>query len=73
MKHLLILLLVVILSKIGYSKEKVYVYKLVGQEWALESGKRVLKCLYRYDMVNKIITINYTYPCPNQLINKTVK
>ena len=73
MKHTLMILLVVIFANIVYTKEKEYVYKLVGQDWALESGKRVLKCLYRYDMVNKIITINYTYPCPNQLINKIVK
>ena len=70
MKYFLIILLVVIFAKIVYTKENSYVYKLVGQQWALESGKRVLKCLYRYDMINKIITINYTYPCPDQIINK---
>ena len=73
MKYFFIILLVAIFAEIVYTKEKKYVYKLVGQQWALESGKRVLKCLYMHDMINKIITINYTYPCPDQIINKIVK
>tara|TARA_R110001592_G_scaffold70230_4_gene215212 strand:+ start:1240 stop:1461 length:222 start_codon:yes stop_codon:yes gene_type:complete len=70
MRHFLIILFVVITAQIVYADKKDYVYKLIGQDWALESGERVLKCLYRYDMKNKLITINYTYPCPKQIINK---
>lgn len=70
MKHILLILLVVSFSQIVYAEKNNVVYKLVGQEWTLEAGKTVLKCLYRYDMANKLVTINYSYPCPKQIINK---
>ena len=38
MKYFFIILLVVTFAQIVYTKEKKYVYKLVGQDWALESG-----------------------------------
>ena len=57
----------------GYSVENYATYKLVGQEWTTQSGNRVLKCTYRYDMVNKLIKIKYKYPCPLEVIDKLNK
>jgi len=52
MKYLIILT-VVFFAKIAYSTEDNYViYKLVSHGWGLESGDRILKCHYRYNMVN---------------------
>ena len=57
----------------GDSVENYATYKLVGQEWATQSGDRVLKCTYRYDMVNKVIKIKYKYPCHLEVIDKIKK
>ena len=66
-------LIVVFFNSLGYSLENYATYKLVGQEWATQSGDRVLKCTYRYDMVNKVIKIKYKYPCPLEVIDKIKK
>ena len=69
-----ITLIVVFLSNLLYAKETNYgTYFLVGQEWTMESGNRVLKCLYHYDMVNKTIIIKYKYPCPDKIVDKINK
>jgi len=68
-----ILLIVVFFSTLAYSIENYATYRLVGQEWTIESGNRVLKCLYHYDMINKTIIIKYKYPCPNKIIDKIKK
>tara|TARA_A100001011_G_scaffold59222_1_gene58671 strand:+ start:260 stop:430 length:171 start_codon:yes stop_codon:yes gene_type:complete len=47
-------------------------YYLIGQDWTIESGDRVLKCLYRHDMKNKIVTIQYNYPCIPKIVD-TIK
>ena len=73
MKYLIILA-VVFSAKMAYSTEDNYViYKLVSHGWGLESGDRILKCHYRYNMVNKIVTTNYSYPCPAQVKGKLKK
>ena len=59
-----------IIRKNIYAKETNYgTYFLVGQEWTTESGNRVLKCLYRHDMKNKIVTIQYNYPCIPKIVD----
>ncbi len=68
-----IIIIVVLLSKIGYTEIKNYgVYKLVGQDWGLDRGNKVLKCFYRYDMLNKLVIYVYSYPCPSEFID-TIK
>ena len=66
-----ICLVVVLLANIVYAKEY-GTYYLVGQDWTKESGDTVLKCSYRYDMKNKIITIQYSYPCIPKIVD-TIK
>ena len=66
-----IILIVVFFSNIVYAKEY-GTYYLIGQDWTIESGDRVLKCLYRYDMKNKIVTIQYNYPCIPKIVD-TIK
>jgi len=68
-----ITLIVVFFSTLAYSIDNYVTYRLVGQEWTTESGNRVLKCFYYYDMVNKTILIKYKYPCPNKIIDKINK
>ena len=68
-----ITLIVVFFSTLAYSIDNYITYRLVGQEWTTESGNRVLKCFYYYDMVNKTILIKYKYPCPNKIIDKINK
>ena len=68
-----ITLIVVFFSTLAYSIDNYATYRLVGQEWTTESGNRVLKCLYHYDMVNKTIIIKYKYPCPDKIIDKINK
>jgi len=68
-----ITLIVVFFSTLAYSIDNYATYRLVGQEWTTESGNRVLKCFYYYDMVNKTILIKYKYPCPNKIIDKINK
>ena len=68
-----ITLIVVFFSTLAYSIDNYATYRLVGQEWTTESGDRVLKCFYYYDMVNKTILIKYKYPCPNKIIDKINK
>ena len=64
-----ITLIVVFISTLAYSIDNYATYRLVGQEWTTESGDRVLKCFYYYDMVNKTILIKYKYPCPDKIID----
>ena len=66
-----ITLIVVFFANIVYAKEY-GTYYLVGQDWTIESGDRVLKCLYRHDMKNKIVTIQYNYPCIPKIVD-TIK
>ena len=68
-----ITLIVVFFSTLAYSIDNYVTYRLVGQEWTTESGNRVLKCLYHYDMINKTILIKYKYPCPDKIIDKINK
>ena len=68
-----ITLIVVFFSTLAYSIDNYATYRLVGQEWTTESGNRVLKCFYYYDMVNKTILIKYKYPCPDKIIDKINK
>ena len=68
-----ITLIVVFFSTLAYSIDNYATYRLVGQEWTTESGNRVLKCLYHYDMINKTIIIKYKYPCPDKIIDKINK
>ena len=68
-----ITLIVVFFSTLAYSIDNYATYRLVGQEWTTESGNRVLKCFYHYDMVNKTILIKYKYPCPDKIIDKINK
>ena len=68
-----ITLIVVFFSTLAYSIDNYATYRLVGQEWTTESGDRVLKCFYYYDMVNKTILIKYKYPCPDKIIDKINK
>ena len=68
-----ITLIVVFFSTLAYSIDNYVTYRLVGQEWTTESGNRVLKCFYYYDMVNKTIIIKYKYPCPDKIIDKINK
>ena len=68
-----ITLIVVFISTLAYSIDNYATYRLVGQEWTTESGDRVLKCFYYYDMVNKTILIKYKYPCPDKIIDKINK
>ena len=68
-----ITLIVVFFSTLAYSIDNYVTYRLVGQEWTTESGNRVLKCLYHYDMINKTIIIKYKYPCPDKIIDKIKK
>ena len=68
-----ITLIVVFFSTLAYSIDNYATYRLVGQEWTTESGNRVLKCLYHYDMINKTILIKYKYPCPDKIIDKINK
>ena len=68
-----ITLIVVFFSTLSYSIDNYVTYRLVGQEWTTESGNRVLKCFYYYDMVNKNILIKYKCPCPNKIIDKINK
>ena len=68
-----ITLIVVFFSTLAYSIDNYVTYRLVGQEWTTESGNRVLKCFYHYDMVNKTILIKYKYPCPDKIIDKINK
>ena len=68
-----ITLIVVFFSTLAYSIDNYAIYRLVGQEWTTESGNRVLKCFYYYDMVNKTILIKYKYPCPDKIIDKINK
>ena len=68
-----ITLIVVFFSTLAYSIDNYATYRLVGQEWTTESGDRVLKCFYYYDMVNKTILIKYKYPCPDKIIYKINK
>lgn len=68
-----ITLIVVFFSTLAYSIDNYVTYRLVGQEWTTESGNRVLKCFYYYDMVNKTILIKYKYPCPDKIIDKINK
>ena len=68
-----ITLIVVFISTLAYSIDNYATYRLVGQEWTTESGDRVLKCFYYYDMVNKTIIIKYKYPCPDKIIDKINK
>lgn len=56
-----------------YSVENYAVYKLVSEDWSIEKGNRVLKCTYRYDMINKLVKIKYKYPCPLEVIDKINK
>ena len=68
-----ITLIVVFFNTLAYSIDNYATYRLVGQEWTTESGNRVLKCLYHYDMINKTIIIKYKYPCPDKIIDKINK
>ena len=68
-----ITLIVVFFSTLAYSIDNYATYRLVGQEWTTESGNRVLKCFYYYNMVNKTILIKYKYPCPDKIIDKINK
>ena len=67
------LILVVLLPGLVYSIDNYGTYYLVGQQWTTERGDRVLKCLYRYDMSNKLVTIEYKYPCPTKIVDKINK
>ena len=67
-----ITLIVVFISTLAYSIDNYATYRLVGQEWTTESGDRVLKCLYRHDMKNKLVTIQYNYPCIPKIVD-TIK
>ena len=51
-------------------KDNIAIFRLVGQSIVTEAGEQVIKCKYRYDMVNKVITTNYRYPCPAQIYDK---
>ena len=80
----LIILIVVFIAEICYAangrtyigkkgkdpKDNIAIFRLVGQSIVTESGEQVIKCKYRYDMVNKVITTNYRYPCPAQIYDK---
>ena len=68
-----ITLIVVFFSTLAYSIDNYATYRLVGQEWTIERGNKVLKCFYHYDMVNKTILIKYKYPCPDKIIDKINK
>ena len=66
-----IILIVVLFANVGYTAIKNYgVYKLVGQEWGLDRGHKVLKCSYRYDMLNKVVIYVYSYPCPSEFLDE---
>lgn len=68
-----ITLIVVFFGSLVYSVENYAVYKLVSEDWSIEKGNRVLKCTYRYDMINKLVKIKYKYPCPLEVIDKINK